>query len=307
MSDPFGGAFDPRMFANVPLFRELGKVMSWTGGPINWDLARDAAVSLSTPQGLPASTSDRSGFVEAVGVAELWLDQVTELSAIDGPAVTMTADEWTRQAASSTGLGVYLEPVAGGMTASLAEGLPEELSAFGPSAMQAMTSLSAFLYGMSAAQVVGQLASHLLGVYDLGVPTLDPRVVATVGDTAQRFADDYEFDQIEFTYWLALREAVHRRMFAGVRWLQPAVADLIAQFASQSSLDIQQMLDSVGGMALDPSKPEALRDALSAPDAFRVQPTAEQRTTLQRLQAVLSFVEGYSSTTIAAAAADKLT
>ena len=297
------------MFANVPLFKELAKVMSWAGGPVNWDLARDTALSFGAgPGGLPAAaaTSD-DAFAEAVGVAELWLDQVTELPAVDGPARMLSAAEWTREATSPTGLGVYVEPVAQGMTASLSQGLPEELSGFGSSMAQAMGSMSAMLYGVQAGAVAGQLADQLLGVYDLGVPTLDPRVVGTVGDTAARFAAEYDFDAVEFRYWLALREAAHRRMFAGVGWLRPAVADLIAEFASSASFNLEEMMEGMGGMGLDPSNPEALRDALSAPDAFRIEPTAEQRNALRRLQAVVSFVEGWSESTVAAAAGDRLT
>ena len=308
MSDPFSGGFDPRMFANVPLFKELAKVMSWTGGPVNWDLARDTATSLApAPVGLPATAGADTQFAEAVKVAELWLDQVTELPAVDGPALTMTAEEWTRQTVTPTGLGVYVEPVASGMTASLADGLPEELAGLGASMTQAMTSLSAMLYGMQAGQVAGHLAEQMMGTYDLAVPTLDPRVVATVGDNAARFAADYSFDPVEFRHWLALREAVHRRMFAGVTWLRPAVADLIGQFASGASFDISELLEGMGGMGFDPSNPEAIRDALSSPDAFRVEPTTEQRTALRGLQAIVSFVEGYSESVISAAAGDKLT
>ncbi|HVM19004.1 MAG TPA: zinc-dependent metalloprotease [Egibacteraceae bacterium] len=309
MSDPFGGGFDPRMFQNVPLFRELAKVMSWTGGPVNWDLATDTAMAIAaTPQTLPAAAgAGDSEFRDAVSTAELWLDAVTQLPAIDGPALSMTAAEWTRQAATSTGLGVYLEPVARGMSASLSDELPAELAGFGAQMNQAMESLSAMLYGVQAGTVAGNLADQLLGVYDLGLPTLDPRTVGTVGDTAQQFAGDYGFDQVEFRYWLALREAAHRRMFAGVSWLRPAVADLIGQFASQASFDLGAMMEGMGGISLDPSNPEALREALSSPDAFRIEPTTEQRATLRRLQAVVALVDGWGETMVAAAAEGRLT
>src|SRR5580698_4560460 len=54
---PFGfGAGEPGNPANpgegsddlagkIPLFAELQKLMSWTGGPVNWDLARRIAIS----------------------------------------------------------------------------------------------------------------------------------------------------------------------------------------------------------------------------------------------------------------------
>ena len=43
----------------------------------------------------------------------------------------MSAAEWTREATTSSGLGVYFEPVASGMAASLTENLPEELAGLG--------------------------------------------------------------------------------------------------------------------------------------------------------------------------------
>ena len=306
MSDPFGG-FDPSMFNKVPLFRELAKVMSWSGGPVNWHLAADTAASLASgPTALPATAGAGTDFAEAVRVAELWLDQVTVLPAVDGPAVTLSTAEWTRQAASSAGLGVYIEPVAKGMTGSLAEGLPEQFAAMGAPVAQAMESMSAMLYGVQAGAVAGNLAGQLLGLYDLGVPTLDPRTVGTVGDAAAQFASSYEFDPVEFRYWLALREAAHRRMFAGVEWLRPRVAELIGQFAAGAQFNLEEMLEGMGGMGLDPTNPEALTEALSGPDAFRIEPTAEQRAALRELQALVSFVEGWSDTVVRAAAGDKL-
>ena len=80
MSDPFGaGGFDPRMFEHVPLFRELAKVMSWTGGPVNWDLAGQTAAAIAGPPQPGAAERDSAELEQAVHAAELWLDQVTTL------------------------------------------------------------------------------------------------------------------------------------------------------------------------------------------------------------------------------------
>ncbi len=307
MSDPFGG-FDPRMFQNVPLFRELAKVMAWSGGPVNWALASDTALAIAAPPGALAAASDRDSdeFASAVGVAELWLDQVTVLPAVEGPAGALAAAEWTRQATTSAGLGAYVEPVAQGMGGALAKGLPEGMQALGEQMAQAMGAMGAMLYGVQVGTVAGHLAGQLLGVYDLGVPTIDPRTVATVGDTARRFADDYGFDATEFRHWLALREAAHRRLFAGLAWLRPHVAELIGRFAADAEFDPGAMLEGLGGMGFDPADPSALTEALSGPDAFHIEPTAAQKATLRRLQTVVAFVEGWSDTVVRAAAAGKL-
>lgn len=323
MTDPFSGGFDPRMFENVPLFRELAKVMSWRGGPVNWDLASQTALAVAEPAGeQPAGRltaggggTEREGggegFEQAVPVAELWLDQVTALPAVDGPVRALSRGDWTRLACTSKGLGVYVEPVAEGMASAMSKGMPEELQAMGGAMSQALGSMGAMLYGVQIGTVAGHLAGQLLGTYDLGVPTLEPSTVGTVGDTADRFARDYEFDRTEFTYWLALREVAHRRQFAGVSWLRGHVAELIGRFANEADLDPGRLMDQLGQLGMGPGMesldPEALQEALGRPGAFEVEPTAAQQATLERLQALVAFTEGWVSTVVSAAAGDKLT
>lgn len=318
MTDPFGG-FDPEMLNNVPLFRELAKVMSWRGGPVNWDLARQTAESVAaSEQGrsgqpeLEAGEATSDDLRQAVSVAELWLDQVTEVPAVDGAVEALSRAEWTRRACASEGLGVYVEPIARGMNSALAQSLPEQMQMGGGAMGQAFESMGAMLYGIQVGMVAGHLGGQLVGTYDLGIPTLDPRTVGTVGATAETFAADYGFDQVEFRHWLGVREAAHRRQFAGVPWLRDHVARLIGEFAAGADFDPQQLLDQFGGLGMgeeggDPFDPNALQEALGQPDAFRIEPTAQQQAVLSRLQALVSFTEGWVDTVVSAAAGDKLT
>lgn len=314
MSDVPGGSFggfDPRMFEQVPLFRELHRVMSWSGGPVNWDLAGQTAGALAVDDG--AATSDRDGaeLAQAVATAELWLDQVTDLPAVEGPVRALSQDEWVKLAATSQGLGVYVEPMADGMSSALEVQLPEELAGIagagqGNPMQQAMRSMGAMLYGMQIGTIAGHLAGQLLGTYGLGVPTMDPRIVGTVGDTAGRFARDYEVEAVEFRHWLALSEAAHRRQFAGVPWLRERVAELVKRFAAEADFDPSTMFDQLGGMAIDPNDPSSLQHALEAPGAFHLEPSTAQQTTLRELQALVSFTEAWVDTVVAAAGGDKL-
>lgn len=312
MSDPFAGGFDPRMFENVPLFRELAKVMSWRGGPVNWEIAQQTALAIAAPgRELPASDRDSAEFAEAVGVAELWLDQVTALPACDGPARALGAGEWTRLATTSEGLGVYVEPVAEGMSGALAKDLPEEMrgmlggdAAEGPMG-QALGAVSAMLYGVQVGTIAGNLAGQLLGCYDLGVPTVDARITGTVAGNLTRFAKDYGFEPTELRYWLALREAAQRRVFVGVGWLRSHLTDLIRRFAADAEFDPVAMMETLRGFGID-TPPEAIEELLQQPDAFRVEPTTAQRRTLSRLQALVAFVEGWNETVVRAAAQQRL-
>lgn len=314
------GGFDPNMFSQVPFFQELGKIMSWRGGPVNWDFARQIASSVTSTgasaRALPAGDRADAEFAQAVAAAELWLDEVTGLAAVEGPARALSADQWAALATSSDGLGRYVEPVAQGASDALTSNLPEEVRGMLPGGVSGEAALGgvlgpmgALLYGVQSGVVAGHLAGQLLGTYDLGVPTVEPHLVGTVGDTARRFAAEYEFDETELRYWLALREAAHRRQFAGVPWLSEHLSGLLRRFAAAADPDPSGLLEQLGGMGLDPSAfsdPERLQGVLDDPGAFRVEPTPEQREVLARLQALVAFAESWVDTVVVRAARGKL-
>jgi putative hydrolase len=310
MSDPFGGNFDPRIFEQVPLFRELARVMSWTKGPVNWDLALETATSITTDT-TPRTDRDEREFADAVHVAELWLDQVTGLPAVAGPVRAMTARQWVEAATTDTGLGLLVEPLAAGMGEALSQNMPEQLRAmenqpgFAEALRQSFGAMGAMMYGVQVGTIAGDLSGQLLGAYDLGVPVLDARTVATVGDHHERFAQDYDVEPAELRYWLALREAILRRMWAGVPWLQPHLSGLISEFATAAEFNPEQLLEQFGAGGLDPGNLESLSDALGGSD-FAVEPTTAQRQVLDRLQALVAFVEAYAEIVVRAAAGTRL-
>jgi putative hydrolase len=311
-SDPFSGGFDPRMFENVPLFRELAKVMSWRGGPVNWELAGQTAQAIAATGDETVTDAERDEFDRAVGTAELWLDEVVGLPAVDGPARPLSQVGWAAQACSSEGLGVYVEPVARGMTTAMTRQLPEELQAVGGASLaDQLQPLTAMLSGIQIGTVAGHLAQQLLATYDLGVPTMDPHVVATVGGNARTFATDYGFDHTELLYWIALREAAHRRQFVGVPWLRAQVADLVGRFAAEADFDSGGLMEQLGQLGIDPAQgigdPESLRAAFEGPDAFRIEPTAAQQVVLGELQALVSFTLAWVDTVVESAAGGRLT
>jgi len=249
---------------------------------------------------------------------------VTELPRVDGEVVALSVPEWTRRAASSEGLGRYLEPIAEASAAGMS--LPEELQgllgglgmgdlgqAGGPGETnpfaQVLSAMNAMMFGMQAGTVTGHLATQLLSSYDLGVPTVQPRVVGTVGDAATRFATAHDIDPTEFRYWLSLRDAAHRRQFAGVPWLLEHLAGLLRSFAEGAEHDPTAFMESLGGMGLDLSSlqdPGALSRALEHPDAFRIEPTPAQRVALSAIQALVAFTTAWVDVVIRSAAADKL-
>ena len=99
---------------DVPLFREIQRVLMSSSGPVNWELARQvgiASASWGTEDPAP-SEEDRRGFDEAVRVAELQVAGFTGLEApSDIPRVeAVRRGQWVQ--ANIEGLRALLEPAA---------------------------------------------------------------------------------------------------------------------------------------------------------------------------------------------------
>lgn len=307
---PFG--FDPSIFESVPLFAELAKLLRAGTGPVNYEVARQSASSVikRTPPAIGAE-SDEAALADAVRVAELWLDEVMSLPAVTGPVRTLDADAWAEQALTADGLGAYVEPVASGMR----EALGRNLSALGLPGLeqlggmaQVLNPIGALFAGLQLGTIAGHLAGQLLTTYDLGLPTVDPRTIGTVGSAAAEMARDYEFDPVEFRFWLALHEAAHRRLFVGVPWLRRHVREEMGAFARATDFDAEGMAERFGGLSPDAlSDPEALTRAIEEAGNGIGEPSAEQQAVLARLQTLISLVQGYTGRAVERAAVNRLT
>src|ERR1700722_19760877 len=72
----FGGPGGTGQFADA--LRQFADMLSWTGGPVNWDLAKNIARHAIAAQGDPSVLdTERAAVTEAVRLADLWLDDVT--------------------------------------------------------------------------------------------------------------------------------------------------------------------------------------------------------------------------------------
>src|SRR6188768_474483 len=73
-------------------FQRLGQLLSWQGGPVNWDLARDVARQTVAGSDDPSvTTADREPVLDALRLAELWLDEATSF-----PSGATSSAAWSR-------------------------------------------------------------------------------------------------------------------------------------------------------------------------------------------------------------------
>ena len=135
---PLGPMGDPQQFADA--LRQFADLMSWQGGPVNWDLAKNIARQTVAQKGDASVLDiDRSKVIEALRLADLWLEDATEF-----PSGIRTSQAWSRSEWVEATLPVWsklCDPIAARAVDAMSGLLgddPAELGADLPPEMQAM-------------------------------------------------------------------------------------------------------------------------------------------------------------------------
>jgi putative hydrolase len=322
----FGPMGDPQQFADA--LRQFADLLSWRGGPVNWDLAKNVARHAIVAAGDPSILdAQRREVTEAVRLADLWLDEATSF-----PSGVRKIEAWSRSEWLEATFPVWAklcDPIAAkGVEAmsgmlntdptQLGEEVPEEvrqaLGVFGGGAggMGGLAGLAAMLRQIGGAMIggqtgtaVGELAREVVGSSDIGLPLGPEGVAALIPAGVAEFGQGLSVDAGEVRLFLALREAAHQRLFAHVPWLRGHLLGAVEQYASGITVDMTRLRDAIPDVDL--TNPDALREALAGEGLFRPEDTPTQKAALTRLETALALVEGWVATVVSAAARDRLT
>jgi putative hydrolase len=274
------------------------------GRPVNWPMAHDLARQVAASEGDPTpSTPAARGAVDALSVADLWLDSATELGPAPGPRVAWSRAEWVE--ATLPTWRSLTEPIAASMTDALAslakDGMDLPVGMLGDQAL--VRQLGSAMFGVQMGHAVGTLAREVFGTTDIGVPLLQHPTVALVATNVERFAVDLDAPSDEVRLFLAVREAAAARLFAGVAWLRGWLTSAVDDYARGITIDPEHLEEVVRD--LDLSDPHAMTQALSG-GVFLPRNTPEQEQALARLETALALVEGWVDEVTAAAVAPHL-
>jgi len=316
---PLGPLGDPQQFADA--LRQFADLMSWQGGPVNWDLAKNVARHAVAAEGDPSVLDvDRQKIIDALRLADLWLDEVTGF-----PTGVRQAQAWSRSEWVEATLPVWsqlCDPIAdkavdamGGILAEdpteLGAGLPDEVG----QALQAisgglsglggmMRRIGGMMVGSQTGAAVGALAQEVVSSTDVGLPLGPEGTAALLPAGVAAFGEGLSVDADQVRLFLALREAAHHRLFAHVPWLRAHLLRAVEDYARGITVDTSSLRDAMP--QIDPANPEAMRDALAGAALFQPEDTPQQKAALTRLETALALVEGWVDTVVNAAARNKL-
>ena len=302
--DPFGaaGALPDDLAGKIPLFAELQKLMSWSGGPVNWDLARQIALSqLGAGGSGMVPITDRTQIADALRLADLWLDEATEL-----PSGASAVEAWSRVEWVERTLPVWqalCDPVAARVAAAMTTALPEPMRAQAGPLAGMLNQVGGLMFGAQIGQAIGALAGEVHGASDIGLPLGPAGTAALVPANVAAFGQGLGRPDDEVRLYLALREAAHQRLFAHVPWLRQRLLDAVDAYARGIVVDTEAIERAVTG--LDPTNPEAMQEALAG-GLFEPETTPEQQAVLARLETLLALVEGWVDVVVTGAAAARL-
>ncbi|GAB2779955.1 zinc-dependent metalloprotease [Streptomyces daliensis] len=295
------GGMDPNDLGAA--FQKLGQMLSFEGGPVNWDMAKDIArqtVAAGAQDGSKDASvgpNERAAVQEAVRLADLWLDGVTSL-----PSGSSTAEAWSRAEWVEQTLPVWkdlVDPVAERVGAAMGDVLPEEMQAMAGPLLGMMRSMGGAMFGTQIGQALGVLAGEVVGSTDVGLPLGPAGKAALLPGNMAALGEGLGVPQEEVRLYLALREAAHQRLFVHVPWLRSHLFGAVEGYARGIKVDTSKLEDVVG--QLDPQRPEELQEALQQ-GMFQPEDTPEQKAALARLETALALVEGWVDAVVHAAA-----
>ena len=318
-ASPFGPLGDPQQFADA--LRQFADLMSWQGGPVNWDLAKNVARHAVAAAGDPSVLDvDRHKVVDALRLADLWLDEATSFSTGVRIAQAWSRSEWVE--ATLPVWSKLCDPIAdravdamGSMLtedpSELGAGLPGELSEAFKAISGGMAGLSGMMrriggmmVGSQTGAAVGALAQEVVSSTDVGLPLGPEGTAALLPAGVAAFGAGLSVDTDQVRLFLALREAAHHRLFAHVPWLRGHLLSAVEDYARGITVDPSQLREAMP--QIDPANPEGMREALSGAALFQPEDTPQQKAALNRLETALALVEGWVDTVVDAAARDRL-
>lgn len=321
-------------FSQVDLNQIMRMLQS--SGPLNWEIARQTAEQVAS-EGQPdpaVSAADRKQFEElahaaqtlVVGETGLTATFATELRTV-GPrgwvdlhlvalqpvleALATALGESMRRAGEQADAAEGGEPLTaedlGGMPNI--PGMPNMFGAMGAfGGLGPMLGMIApALLGAQAGSMIGFLAQHALGRYDLPLPT-GPLPTATepggddpslcfVVSNIDAFEAAWELPRDDVRFYVALHEVVHAAL-RSVPWIRSRLVQLAVDYVSAYEVDVSRFEAEFG--MIDPSDPASVQSMTDDPErvlgAMQSPAQAAPREELQRLTAV---IDGYADVVLA--------
>ncbi len=294
MADDDPTPFNP--FSGMPFFNDMMKAMSQQG-PLNWDLAQQFAQlgAVGDTADPEPDASTRIAYNALADIADMHVREITTLST--GPRdrhveiLTTTRAKWAQRTLTD------LRPLFTNLATALNRREEPQDSPDDPMAAM-LGNLSSMMapamMGMSIGSMIGALASHALGQYELPLSRPHASEILVVSSSVDSFANEWSIATDDMRMWVLIHELASHAILASSA-IEQGLTALIQQHVSAFRPDPQALMDSIG--ELDPSDPDAMAriqgvfsDPMVLMGAMR---SPEQEAMAPLLDARIAAISGY--------------
>jgi putative hydrolase len=291
-----------RALGEVPLFREMHRVLGAQTGPVNWEIAHQIARAVAGAGGPgPGATEDElRAFEESCRIAQLQITQRTGMEP-GGLSRVEVVDRVAWAGANLDGFRPLVDRLSQrlrGQMNLLGEGeLP------GLPIQMVLDALGPFLLGIQMGFLVGFLSRTALAHYDLCLPRQEAGVLSFVHPNIVEVERELGADPRQFRMWLAMHEVAHQLQLHTYPWALTHLRGLVERYVDGAEVDAGEVMERLQGLA----NPEQLSRIVEHPEELLpllVTPAQERMAT--EIQAFMAVLEGHADWVVAQAATGML-
>ena len=178
-----------------------------------------------------------------------------------------------------------------GMIDPVAARLERRLEFAGPLAGALQAGATATL-AAEVGLVMGYVSTRVLGQYDVSLLGGDaPPRLLFVAPNLRKAVREMEIDPDAFHRWICAHELTHVFQFQGVPWLRGHLSAMVREYLAGVEVRIDR--GAAGGLPSLPN-PARLVEAFREGGLAALVQSTEQRALMERVQATMAVVEGYS-------------
>jgi coenzyme F420 biosynthesis associated uncharacterized protein len=248
---------------------------------VDWTLARQ--IARFAAGSTPGPKLEAPDFPARVAATQGRLSEYTGLTPTEPipPAETVSRGDWAEVNVDS--MATMLGPVT--------DKLGGRLTGTGPFAGPLRIATGAAV-AAEIGLVLGYMSQRVLGQYELSLLEPDrPARLLFVEPNLAKAIDDLDVDSDSFLSWIVLHELTHVLQFSGVPWLRGYLGALMREYLA--TVEVRLGRGAGGGLPSLPN-PSKLIESFREGGLIALVQTREQRLIMDRVQATMSVIEGYS-------------
>ena len=291
-------------FAGIPLFGDLAKAMAGQG-PLQWDVARQVAISTATNGTNTEANVDptsRVGLEQLAPIADMHVRNYTGLATGTGTAlpniVVTNHSTWVHHTLESykplfTQLATALSNPSVDASQPGTE-LDIETDQIAAMMLSLNKMMAPAMMGMSIGSMIGQLSLRAFGQYDLPIPREPQNQLLLVAINVEQFANDWSIAVDDMRMWVLIHELTSHAVLS-VNHVRDSINQQISKYIAGFRPNPNALMDRLTTMDLGTSDPMAMMQK------FLTDPTIilgavrspEQERQAPVLDAMIASVIGY--------------